>query len=294
MMISLLLSIACSTFLVICFKYFDRFGIHHLQAIVFNYLTCVITGCIISKQFPAYAEWMHQPWFLSAAFLGCSYFFIFNLMAYVTRHMGITVTSVASKLSMVVPVIAAVILYNQKFNVIKILALLLAIISVCLTSYRKDDFHENKNPLKGFLLPLIIFTGSGINDSIVNYSFAKFLKPDEFDSFNISIFSFASLSGLLTLVLRSIFFNEPIAVRSIIGGVVLGIPNYLSLLFLLLALAIPGWESSRIFPLNNMGIVILSAGLAWILFREKLSKKNLAGIIIALFAIGLMIYPADQ
>src|SRR5215471_1827340 len=115
-MIALLLSIICSTFLVICFKYFDRFGIENLHAIVFNYITCVITGCLFSGQLPAYQTWIHEDWFYYAAFLGCWFFGIFNLMAYLTTHSGVTVTSVASKLSMVIPVTVAILLYGQSFT----------------------------------------------------------------------------------------------------------------------------------------------------------------------------------
>jgi multidrug transporter EmrE-like cation transporter len=39
-----------------------------------------------------------------------------------------------------------------------------------------------------------------------------------------------------------------------------------------------------------MGIVLLSAVAAWLLFREHLSKANLAGILLALLSIALIAY----
>src|SRR6476620_5335174 len=98
-MIFLLLSIVCSTYLVLSFKYFERFGIKNLHAIVFNYLTCVTTGIIMSHQIPDVAVIANKPWFPFAIFLGFSFFCIFNLMGYVANNIGVTVASVASKLS---------------------------------------------------------------------------------------------------------------------------------------------------------------------------------------------------
>jgi hypothetical protein len=51
-MIFLLLSIVCSTYLVLSFRYFERFGLKNLHAIVFTYITCVITGIIMSIEIP--------------------------------------------------------------------------------------------------------------------------------------------------------------------------------------------------------------------------------------------------
>jgi drug/metabolite transporter (DMT)-like permease len=39
-----------------------------------------------------------------------------------------------------------------------------------------------------------------------------------------------------------------------------------------------------------MGIVLFSAVFAWLVFKEKLSAVNWAGIILALFAIALIAY----
>ena len=70
----------------------------------------------------------------------------------------------------------------------------------------------------------------------------------------------------------------------------LGVPNYFSLLFLMEALRLPGWRSSVIFPVNNMGIVVLTAVCAALLFREELSQKNFIGILLAVAAISLLIF----
>ena len=49
-------------------------------------------------------------------------------------------------------------------------------------------------------------------------------------------------------------------------------------------------NSSAIIPINNMGIVLFSSLMAWLLFKEKLSFINWIGIMLALGAIALIAY----
>ncbi|MEO6166465.1 MAG: hypothetical protein ABIO46_01905 [Chitinophagales bacterium] len=286
-MIALVLSILCSTYLVIVFRVFKFYKVDMLQGIVVNYITCVVTGMIVSGAIPS-TQIFKEDWFPYAAFLGCSFFFIFNMMAFVAANIGVTLTSVSSKLSMAIPVTAAIYLYGQQLTIIKLLGLLLAFIAVYLTAVTPEK-NKQAVHVRGLMLALMIFIGSGINDSVINYAFAKLLVHTEFDIFNISIFGFAAIAGSIAMIYRGIFLGKRIQMKSILGGILLGIPNYFSMLFLLKALNIPGWESSVIFPVNNMGIVILTTFCGWILFREKLSVLNLTGIFVGLLSIALII-----
>jgi len=76
--------------------------------------------------------------------------------------------------------------------------------------------------------------------------------------------------------------------RNIIGGIALGIPNFFSIYFLVMALRNNGFESSTIFTINNVAIVLVSTFLGIILFKEKLITKNWIGIILAIISILLV------
>lgn len=286
-MIALLLSMICSTYLVVVLRYFRVYDIDARQAIVVNYITCVITGMAISGDVPT-LQVIDEAWFPLALFLGCSFLLIFNLMAFVSAHISITLTSVAGKISMVIPVTVAVFLYGQEMTIAKSAAMLLALAAVYLVSKTPES---NQQPMhaKGLLLAFLIFIGSGINDSVINYALYHLLAPDQFALFNIMIFGFAALTGAVIYTGRFIFFKAPFSARSVAGGIMLGIPNYFSMMFLLEALANPAWESSVIFPLNNMGIVVLTACCGLILFRERFGAIHMAGLLLALVSIALMI-----
>lgn len=72
------------------------------------------------------------------------------------------------------------------------------------------------------------------------------------------------------------------------GGIVLGIPNYFSIYFLVMALRNPDFESSTLFTLNNVAIVTLSTLLGIALFRERLIKHNWIGLALAVISIILV------
>lgn len=287
-MIALILSVVLSTYLVICFKIFERFNINTFQAIVFNYITCLATGILISQGNLHINDFIPKPWLPFALFLGCSFFLVFNLMGYVANHIGATVTSVASKLSMVIPVIAAMILYHDSITIIKVIAVVLALIAVYLVSV-KDSGQQKHLQTQGIILAAVIFLASGINDSVVNYVTLKLLRPEETSRFNIAIFLFAACSGIIVLIIQLIIKKKTVQLKNVSGGILLGVPNYFSLFYLIVAIRDGGWSSSVIFPVNNMGIVILTAASAYLLFKERFSKMNLTGLAIALVAIALIL-----
>jgi len=101
--------------------------------------------------------------------------------------------------------------------------------------------------------------------------------------FFMILFIVASVSGTLILLGKSFKESQPIKLKSIIWGVVFGIPNFFCLLFFLRALA--NLSSSVVFPLVSMGVVVSSSLIGVLLYKEKLSRNNWIGILLAICAI---------
>ena len=290
-MLSLILCILFTASLGLFFKWFEKFGINNFQAIVFNYVSCVLTGCIVQQSFPDYLAYSSAGWFPFAITLGCSFLFFFNVMGRIVMQSGVTVMSVANKLSLVIPVVVAFILYHESVTALKLAGIFLALISVIFVSLKKEVKHNSsqKNINASMLaLPLLLFFGSGANDSLVKYAQINFMSDTDNAPFNIKIFSASASAGIAILLSQIIFFGKKISWKSAAGGIILGIPNYFTMHFLVKALANSGLESSVVFPINNIGIVAASALFAYLLFREKLSLLNLIGLGLAFAAIVLI------
>ena len=292
-MINLLLSIFLSTYLIIAFKYFVRFRIDNFQAIVFNYLACVVTGMIFSGSLVLNESLNQKPWLWEAILLGCSFICFFNVMGYISVNIGMTVTSVANKLSMVIPVGVSFILYHDKPTFIRITAICLAVLAVVFTSYKSEPTDGGKKKhttVFQWILIFSLFAGSGCNDALIKWTEVQGMQQTDYGGFNTVIFATSFSIGFMAMIIGIILKKISFHPKNILAGIILGVPNYFSMHYLLKTVDTPGWDSSRIFPLNNIGIVVCTAVFAFILFREKFSGINLAGLALAIAAIGLLLW----
>jgi len=139
-----------------------------------------------------------------------------------------------------------------------------------------------------FLLPLLLFMGSGIIDASINYFRETHLTTAEFPLFSSTVFAAAAITGFLFILLKAT--KQPLKVnfKNILGGIALGIPNYFSIFFLLRALQNDQLNSASVFTINNVAIVMFSTLLGIVLFKEKLIPKNWAGIALAVISILLV------
>jgi len=284
-LIYLLFSIASSTIILILFKLFDRYSINTLQAIVVNYITACATGLLSYNNSVNLNEIVSSKWFFGALALGFLFIAIFNVMALTAQRNGLSVASVAAKMSVIIPVIFGFYVYKEGVGAQKIIGVILALIAVYLTSIKSKS---SINSTKGLLLPIILFLGSGVIDTSIKYLETMYVAKNGIPVFSATIFFFAGLIGKGILIKKVLNKSYKFQIKSIYGGIALGIANYYSIYFLLKALQFEGLESSTIFTVNNVAIVMLSTLIGLALFREKIYAKNWIGIAIAVVSIVLV------
>ncbi len=284
-MIYLLFSIASSTIILILFKLFDRYNVNTLQAIVVNYFIACTIGVVSYNATIHISEITSSKWFFGAVALGFLFIAIFNVMALTTQRNGLSVASVASKMSVIIPVVFGIYVYKEGVGAQKLIGIVLALIAVYLTSIKSKS---SINTRKGLLLPIILFFGSGIIDTSIKFLETTYVAKNGIPIFSATIFCFAGIIGTGILIRKAISKPIKIELKNIVGGIALGIVNYCSMYFLLKALQVEGIESSTIFTVNNVAIVMLSTLIGLVLFREKIYTKNWIGIAIAIVSIVLV------
>ena len=285
-MFYLLFSICISSFLFVIFKLFDVLKINTFQAIVVNYLTAAILGFYLSNNSVSFQQIPSQPWFLGAFLLGIMFILVFNIMALTSQKNGLSVASVSSKMSVVIAIIFGVWYYEESIGLVKLIGILLALVAVYLTSIKEKNEIVKKN--KDFLFPVLLFFDSGAIDTSLKYVETSFVAEGGVPLFSATIFGCAFVLGVIVLLYQKVKGILSFEFKSILGGILLGVPNYFSIVYLLKALSTEGMESSTAFTLNNVGIVILSTLFGLFIFKEKLISKNWFGIIIAIVSIILI------
>jgi len=262
---------------------FNKYNVNTFQAIVVNYFVAFICGFFFYGNGVTLVEVSQKPWMIGAVILGVLFISIFIIMALTAQQNGLSVASVASKMSVVIPVIFAVIVYHEKLSFLKIVGIILALFAVYLTTVKKDISEFDKSKL---LFPILLFFGSGVIDTAIKYIETTYVADGETPIFSAAIFACAAILGVFIIMIRRDF---KITWKTILGGIALGIPNFYSIVFLLKALRPDQLgDSSTVFPINNVAIVMLSTIFGIIIFKEKLILKNWIGIGIALVSIALI------
>jgi drug/metabolite transporter (DMT)-like permease len=282
-MIYLVLSILASSVINLIFKLFDKYHIDNSQAITINYIVCVLTGLAVGTDVGIVQTTSSLSWLWFSLGIGLLFIVVFVGMAQTTRLYGISVAVVAAKMGVVFPVLFGIVFLRELVSSWVYVGIILSLISVFLTSVKKQSTFGKRAI---HLLPFLVFIGSGCIDITLKY-IETILPPEVND--NVPVLFIFATAGILGFILH-LFNNKgklQFTKRNVVAGLALGVPNYFSIYFIFRTLHLKNWSltTAQIFPINNIGIVVLSTILSVLLFREKLSTKNMVGIGMAVAAI---------
>ena len=290
-MIYIILTIVISVSLLLVFKGFQKYKVNTLIAIVFNYAAAAVTGILFLDSGIKSDVIFNSEWIYICIPLGLLFIIIFYLISLTAQRISISTASVANKMSVIMPVLFSVIFLGQQLSILKVVGIILAMIAVYLST--RANGKENVNP-KLIWLPILVFIGSGLIDIAINASNQFYIKSSyESALFSICTFLSAFIVGTIVLmylivVKKGISFNEVIAPKNILGGLIIGIPNYFSIYFIFKSLDANLLQSAQLFPVLNLSNVALSAFLGWAVLKEKLSVINITGIALAIISILLI------
>ena len=281
----LVLSIVFSTFINLVFKWFSVFEVNKIQAILVNYLVCFIIGFVLSDDYDI-LNIVGSDWFKYCILLGCLFVAIFLSMAMTTEKYGVSVNAVSAKMSVIIPVLFAYTYNSEKLSIQFIFGILLSLFSIYLITKKNQTII----PRKYVYLPIIVFLGSGLIDTSLKLLELNYSNAISINTISYSIFLGAFIVGITFHTIKERFNFTNWSGRNMISGVILGIPNYFSIYFLLLAIKSFSLKSAFVFGINNIGIVLLSTLLSVIIFREKLSLINKFGVLVSVLSIILIAY----
>jgi drug/metabolite transporter (DMT)-like permease len=290
----LALSVFFSVLLLINFRLHPRFGVNTFQAIILNYPVCFLTGLLLLPDNQHFNFDLAQPSTLWAMLLGVGFVLTFLLSGASTQRMGMTATSLANNISLVIPVLFSLIVLrsSQSFDAWNYLGLALAIVAVVLSTFKKEENTENRAiNTSDWLLPIAVFVMYGITNTTFNFLNAKYVTASgNTIPFTLTILTGSIIFGSIVLIIRTFQGKEKMQLKSLWAAFPLGIPNFLSFYFLLKALDAFQNNGAFVLPIYNISVILGSAIIALIFFHEKLSNLNKIGLALAVLAIGLISY----
>lgn len=273
----IVVSIICSVSVGILLKIVKNYGLNIFQIICWNYLTALLLSFVFFKPQLNLNNNIPLELLICLSLLLPIVFFIQDSSI---KFTGIVKTDIAQRLSLFIPIIAAYFIFNETFNYLKIIGLIIGFSAIFFTLKRKSNTTTSNN---NWHFPILVLLGFGIIDTLFKKVATLNMMP--FTTLLFYIFFGSLIVSLAILFFKIAVKKEKIILVNSFWGIGVGILNFSNILFYLKAHKALHNNPSTVFAGMNMGVIILGSIVGILFFKEKLSKLNYFGIFLAILSI---------
>ena len=233
------------------------------------------------------------PAMVAGGSMGLMYFINFFFVIWCVRVVGASSTTVVGVLSMLIPIIYAAVVWSSTPHWVQAIGIAMAFVSLMLIgikpdrqklAVKTDGIEKSKEATFSWKAPLILggfFLLCGLS-RIAQESFKYESVESQKPTFLLAAFVAAGIPSIILLFWR----RRKIVPMEVIVGIAMGIANASQTWFTLKTLAlIPGFI---FFPVSSAGGIIFTMFVAVLWMDEKISRRALIGIAIAVVALTMM------
>lgn len=275
-MLYLFLSVICSVSVGVVFKIARKWSVNAKQIVLFNYLFALL---LCSATFSPDVETVSvEAPFLLYGGLGILLPVVFLFLIASIKNIGIVKTDAAQRLSLFVSLLAAWILFKEDFASTKLIGITIGFLALfCVLNKTADS---DKSDLK---YPVLVFLGFGVIDILFKKVAAFTAIPYTTSLF--VIFGIAFFFMFWVVLCEIIVQKKGFEIKNLAFGFLVGCFNFGNILFYLKAHQAFPANPSTVFAGMNMGVILLGSIVGILVFKEKLSKLNYIGLVLALLSI---------
>lgn len=297
-MFYLILAILCSSSIALIFKYTEGNNMNRYAVTTMNYFTAFIvcfimliinklellslTGNfynefvqVVLNDSGSFSKYGSLIWAILIGILAGAFFFLsFIYYQKSVKKNGASLSGTFGKLGILIPMCMSIILWNEYPTSLQWLGIALSIISIIIVNLSFD-----KNNINGLNLTLILLFFFGGMAEFSNKIFQKYSLIEYKDVFLFFVFFVSFLISLYS-TLRS---KNKVSLKDLFIGFLVGIPNLFSSFFLILALNTV--KTSVAFPIYSAASIILISLGSFVIFKEKLRKKDITAMVITIIAL---------
>ncbi|MBS1208111.1 MAG: protein of unknown function transrane [Proteobacteria bacterium] len=286
-MINVLLAACCSVLVSVLLKLARRHDIDVAQAIGWNYLAASVLCALLLK--PSLTTLMQPgaPW---VSLLGLAVVLptLFLVLATSVRRAGIVLTDIAQRLSLLLSLLAAFLLFGETASALKLGGLALGLLAVLGILWRPQSSGA-ANGERAWPVLLTVWAGLALVDVMLKHIAAA---GTPFSASLLVCFGLAFAGMAVWLIIRAVAGRKSgqgrLTLRNCAAGLLLGAINFGNILFYVQAhRALPG-QPAVVFASMNIGVVVLGTLVGVLAFKEPLSRLNRAAIALAILAIVLL------
>lgn len=286
------LYVAFSSIFTLCIKWIHVRGKE--DVITSGLINYIVAAMIIAIWFVLDGQQTGDvPAMISGGSMGAIYFVAYFFVIWCVRVVGASSTSVVSVLSMLIPIIFAAMVWGEQPGMLQTAGIALAFVSLIMIGLKPDqqatatvDGKSKEKPIKKFPWTATLILGGffllcGLS-RVAQESFKHVSPATQKPTYLLAAFVAAGIPATIALIWR----RRKILPMELMIGTMMGVANGSQTWFTLKTLDY--MEGFIFFPVSSAGNIIFTMFVAVLWLEEKISRKALIGIGIAIVALVMM------
>ena len=275
----ILAAACCSVIVSILLKLAKAQGFDALHMIVWNYASASVLCFLWFKPDLQHISIINTPWWLIIA-LGILLPSVFLCLAKSLQYAGIVKTEIAQRLSVVLSLLAAFFIFQEQFNTLKIIGIVLGVFAVLslLFSHQHDKTGQSSTKQSMLYLALVWF-GYALIDVLLKYTTGLGLQ------FAVALNLMFICAFILSLAHIAMTTKTVGNRKNILAGMGLGLLNFANIALYVKAHMLLKDTPAIVFAGMNILVVVLGAFSGLIIFKEKLTPTTALGLTLGLASV---------
>ena len=289
-MMYLTIAVLCSVAVSVLLKVLRQKNIDIRQTIVAGYPVAFLLTWLLLKPDVSSIGTLGNAWGIIIA-LGILLPAVFVILGRAIEAVGMVATDAAQRLSLIIPIIAAFMLFGEVLTGTRILGLGLGFLALGALIYRpqqavstQDISKKATTPNRTLRTPLWLF-GVWAGYGVIDILFKQVAKQGA--AFPLTLFVSFGMAGLL-LFIYLLITRVRWQGNALIAGLLLGALNMGNIYAYVRAHQVLSESPSIVFTGMNVGVIAVATIIGVGVFKEQLNRINMLGIVLAVSCVAVL------
>lgn len=279
-MMYLTIAVLCSVAVSVLLKILRQRNIDIRQTIVAGYPVAFLLTWFLLKPDISGLSTLGGTWGIIVA-LGLLLPAVFIILGRAIAAVGMVATDAAQRLSLIIPIIAAFLLFGEVLTGTRIFGLVLGFLALAALVYRPQHGTVDKQVRQTPLWLFGVWAGYGLIDIL----FKQVAKQGA--AFPLTLFVSFGVAGLL-LFIYLLITRVRWQGNALSAGLLLGALNMGNIYAYVRAHQILSESPSIVFTGMNVGVIAVATIIGVGVFKESLNRINIVGLVLAVFCVAVL------
>jgi len=279
-MMYLTIAVLCSVAVSVLLKILRQRDIDIRQTIVAGYPVAFLLTWFLLKPDVSGMSDLGGAWTIIIA-LGVLLPAVFIILGRAIEAVGMVATDAAQRLSLIIPIVAAFLLFGEVLTGIRVFGLLLGFLALGALIYRPQQGEISKQAKHTPLWLFGVWAGYGVIDIL----FKQVAKQGA--AFPLTLFVSFGLAGLLLLIYLLIM-RVRWQGNALAAGILLGALNMGNIYAYIRAHQVLSDSPSIVFTGMNVGVIAVATLIGVGVFKESLNRINILGLLLAICCVAVL------